>query len=215
MRERRGDRFVRRPRTSSAEPTDNGPASADQLARPSYPLAAPTGRRRRHNFAAQLGSARDLIGLDSKGDDLVSSSALLISPHLDHFADHLDAELRSRPETAAIFVEVEGSITRRDALRRWLTCVVEQPLDSVTADYVAAIAHNHIRPMDPSNRVKARYMVNLISQVRTLIIETLTVAILERVELSECVEAWCKLLTIHLDMLLSVYAATEGSPHWY
>ncbi|MBI2723554.1 MAG: hypothetical protein HYX50_00685 [Chloroflexi bacterium] len=203
---RRANRFIRRERADAAFH-----ANGDHVP----PAHRRPGGRRGMNFAAQFTAAQAVIGFDDNDSARLGASRAVLAAHVYALAVRLDAELASHEETAALFAETEEPGGRRAALVRWLTCMVHAPLDAGTVEYLVLLGHEHVRPRDPVNRIKAKYVVAMVSRVQSLLIGVLCDAIPDATECGGCVVAWCKVLTLHLDTLLSVHSATEGSTHWY
>jgi hypothetical protein len=184
--------------------------------------ASPRGRRRRGHFADQLEAARQSVGFDDNDARIVRDTQHLIDPHVDVIAQEVYAQLLCQREAASYFVDDNDVLNgdrlaaHRAVFREWLGCLVHDAPDASTAQHLASIGQAYVRPRDPiERRVKARHLVRGISHVQTSIIGILTSCIAEPQMLSEYISAWCKLLTIHVDVLLAVYASAAGSAHWY
>jgi len=126
--------------------------------------------------------------------------------------------LRTRPEFVAQFTDQRGQLdhdrlaAHRDAFTEWLFCIMDDPLDAETGEYLATIGHAFARS---DGQLKARYLVETVARVQTLFQQTFAREYADRETLAACSAAWSRRLMVHLDVLLAVYSATQGTPHWY
>jgi hypothetical protein len=187
--------------------------------------ARPKGRRARQQFAARLAATCALIGYTEEDGARVRATGEVIRAHAGAVADVVYEQLLSRPETAVHFVR-DGSrggrggrayvAERSDALQAWLRLAVEAPLDEELAAHLAGIGRSHTaRGGDPGVRVKGRFLLAAMSVVQAALADVLAREAESPREAARTIAAWNKLLMVHLDLLLAVYGAAEGNPHWY
>ena len=173
-------------------------------------------------FGARLEATCASVGITAEDDVYIQTSRPLVAAHVDDVADEIYRHLRTRPELAAQFSDHRGAVDRgrlaahRVEVREWLVSVVNDPLDAETGEYLAHLGHAHVRPRnDPELQMKARYLVETVARVQVLFLDVLARAYADPEELAKCVAAWSRRLMVHLDILLAVYSATQGTPHWY
>lgn len=179
-------------------------------------------RRRRQSFAQRLEAARVVIGYTEADEARVRATGTILAPSADAIAGSVYRYLLSHPETAAYFILPDGRPdrahleARQQSLKAWLLSAIEAPLDERAATYLAGIGLAHTRRGGhlPTG-VKGRHLLATISFVQTALIGLLDAAIADRAELLATIDAWNKLLMIHLDLFLAVRGSAEGNPHWY
>ncbi len=182
----------------------------------------PGGRRRGKGLTQRLVAARDLIGYGEEDEQLVYASREAVVAHSDVIVGAVYGHLQSHQETAVHFGRADGHTDRdtvraHDAsLREWLTVAIEAPLDAQLSAYLLEVGRAHTgRGREPKARVEARYLLATIGFLHAEIIRVLEGAIDERTTLVATITAWGRLLMIHLDLFLAVYASAEGTAHWY
>ena len=182
----------------------------------------PGGRRRGKGLAQRLAVARELIGYAEEDEQLVYASRGTLVAHSDVIVGAVYGHLLSHQETATHFERPDGHTDRdtvqaHDAsLREWLVVAIEAPLDAQLSAYLLEVGRAHTgRGREPRARVEARYLLATIGFLHAEIIRVLEGAIDDRTTLVASVIAWGKLLMIHLDLFLAVYASAEGTAHWY
>jgi len=177
-------------------------------------------RRAQDDFARRLATSRRLVGYTSSDEALVHASRAALRPRAGAIARTLYAHLVAQPETAAPFTLPDGRLdrghldAREETMAAWLTAAIDAPPDAALAARLARIGQAHIRP-ERGARVAGRYLVIMMSFLQTAIIAELERDAADPSALPATAAAWNKLLMIHLDLLLAVYDAAEGSPHWY
>lgn len=221
--QQRSQRYVRRRRgwlgtTSGNDAPEN---AGEHLNGSRRAESAPRGRRRRSHFDERLDTTSAIVGLTPEDDACIAESRATIASQIPQVADDVYRALLSRPETAAYFTNAQGVVDsaqvtmRREAFEDWLHAVVEDPLDEETAAFLASVGRAHARGEETGGRVKARYLLGTISRVQSSFLTILADTIADPKTLGACSAAWCKRLSIHLDLLLAVYGSTESSAHWY
>jgi hypothetical protein len=179
------------------------------------------GRRRRSQFGERLNTTSAIVGLTPEDEAWIAKSQANIAPHIPQVVEDVYHALLSRPETAAYFTSVQGTIDRaqvamrRESFEEWLHAVVEDPLDEETAAFLASVGRAHVRAGGTGDRIKARYLLATISRVQSSFLAILANSIADPAALGACSAAWCKRLFVHLDLLLAVYGSTESTAHWY
>lgn len=173
-------------------------------------------------FGARLEAACASVGVTAEDDVYIQMSRPLIAVHVEAMADEMYRHLRGRPELAAQFADRRGDVDQerlaahRNDVLDWLLCVVEDPLDAETGEYLAHLGHAHVRPRyEPELQMKARHLVEMVTRVQVRFIEILARGYGDPEQYSRCAAAWSRRLMVHLDVLLAVYSATQGTPHWY
>ena len=190
---------------------------------PAADSARPLGSRRRgQGFAQRLASTREFVGYTEEDEHLVRASRETVSAHSDVIVRAVDAYLLSHQETAVHFARADGRTDRETveahdaSLKEWLMMAIEAPLDAQLSTYLAEVGRAHTgRGREPQARVEARHLLATMSFLHTELIGVLEGAIDERKRLIATILAWSKLLMIHLDLFLAVYASAEGTAHWY
>jgi hypothetical protein len=179
-------------------------------------------RSRSRQFGARLEATAESVGITRDDEDRIEASRSLIAARIDDVADEVYGHLRARPELVVQFADDRGSVdhdrlgAHRDDFREWLLCVINDPLDADTGEYIANVGHAHVRPrIQPENPLKARYLVDTIARVQALFIAILARSYSDPSELAKCASAWSRRLMVHLDLLLAVYSATQGNARWY
>lgn len=180
------------------------------------------GRRRGQGFAQRLASTRALVGYGEEDEALVRATREVVLAHSDAIVGAFYAYLLSHRETAAHFMRGDGRVdheavdSRHATLREWLTIAIEAPLDAKLSAYLAEVGRAHTgRERGARARVPARFLVVAMSFLHTELIGILGESIADREVLTASITAWGKLLTVHLDLFLAVYASAEGTAHWY
>lgn len=180
------------------------------------------GRNRGHGFAQRLASSRAFMGYSDGDAALVRATRDVVLAQSDAIAGAVYAYLLSHRETAAHFTRADGRTDREAAearqasFKEWLAIAIEAPLDAQLSAYLAEVGRSHTgRDRGANARVKARYVLALMGFVNTELIVILGSAIEDRATLVASIAAWSKLLMIHLDLFLAVYASAEGTAHWY
>ena len=173
-------------------------------------------------FGARLEATCASVGVTAEDDVYIQSSRDFVAGHVDAIADEIYRHLRARPELSTQFTDHGGRIDQdrlaahRDDVREWLACVVNDPLDADTGEYLAHLGHAHVRPRHDSElQLKARYLVDTVARVQVLFLDILSRGYSAPEEFARCAAAWTRRLMVHLDLLLAVYSATQGTPHWY
>jgi hypothetical protein len=180
------------------------------------------GRRRGQGFAQRLEATRILVGYTEADAALVSATREVVLAQSDAIAGAFYEYLLSHRETAVHFARADGRTdreavhARHASLKEWLSMAIEAPLDEQLSAYLAEVGRAHTgRGRGPVARVQARYLVAAMSFLNTELIGMLGDAIADRATLIASLAAWNKLLMIHLDLFLAVYASAEGTAHWY
>ena len=102
------------------------------------------------------------------------------------------------------------------SLKEWLTMAIEAPLDAQLSAYLAEVGRAHTgRGREPRARVEARHLLATVGFLQSELIRVLEGAIDERKTLVASISAWGKLLMIHLDLFLAMYASAERTGRWY
>ena len=175
----------------------------------------------RQHFDERIAVTQELIDYTPEDEAQIDATSSLLQPHIRVVTERIYRELLSHPEASAPFRDDAGAIdcehvsVRQHAFEEWLYAVVCDPLDAATADYVASVGLAYVRHERPGARIKARYLLAIVSRVQVLFVAILADAIPDPKELAAATAAWCKQLMIHLDVLLAVYGSTESSAHWY
>ena len=148
------------------------------------------------------------------GDVVLAQSDAIVEAFYDYLLSHR--------ETAVHFARPDGqtdreAVARRHApLKEWLLLAVEAPLDDQLSGYLAEVGRAHTgRGGSASGRVNARYLVWSMTFLQLEVARVLADAIPDSEALSRRTAAWTKLLMVHLDLFLTVYASGEGTAHWY
>ncbi len=192
---------------------------------PSPDSKASLGGRRRgqQGFAQRLTNARAFVGHTERDEALVRATRDVVLAQSDAIVGAFYEYLLSHRETAVHFTRADGRTdreavdARHASLKEWLTLAIEAPLDEQMSVYLAEVgrAHTGRGGRGPSARVNARYLVWATSFLQTELIGVLGDAISDRDTLLATIAAWSKLLMVHLDLFLTVYASGEGTAHWY
>lgn len=180
------------------------------------------GRRRGQGFAQRLEATRILIGYNKEDAALVAATREVVLAQSDAIAGAFYEYLLSHRETAMYFAREDGRTdreamdARHASLKEWLSIAIEAPLDEQLSAYLTEVGRAHTgRGRGPSARVQARYLVAAMSFLNTELSGVLGGAIADRATLVASLAAWNKLLMVHLDLFLAVYARAEGTAHWY
>jgi hypothetical protein len=180
------------------------------------------GRRRGQSFAQRLASTYELLGYGEEDEALVRATREAVLAQSDAIAGALYAHLLSHRETAVYFMRADGRVdreaveARHASLQEWLAVAIEAPLDEKLAAYLAEVGRAHTgRERGAKARVQARFLVVAMSFLHAELIGILGEAIADRAVLLASMAAWNKLLMVHLDLFLAVYASAEGTAHWY
>lgn len=180
------------------------------------------GRRRGHGFVQRLASTRAFLRYTEEDEALVNASRDIVMANADAIVGEVYVYLLSHRETAVHFTQADGRTdrgavdARHGSLKKWLAMAIEAPLDERLSSYLAEVGRSHTgRDRGAGARVKGRYMLATMSFLQAELIMVLEGAIVDRPALVATIAAWSKLLMIHLDLFLAVYASSEGTAHWY
>ena len=181
------------------------------------------GRRRgKQGFAQRLASAKAFLGYTDEDGALIRATGDVVLAQSDAIVEAFYDYLLSHRETAVHFARPDGqtdreAVARRHApLKEWLLLAVEAPLDDQLSGYLAEVGRAHTgRGSGASGRVNARYLVWSMTFLQLEVARVLADAIPDSATLLAANAAWTKLLMVHLDLFLAVYASGEGTAHWY
>jgi Protoglobin len=217
-------RDVRRQRASLRKPAaERLPIRLFPEAGPPAERTGPRSSRRRANFGGHIENACLRLGYGSSDDEWVLASREAIAPHIPTIVAEIFHDLLLNAEMARQFEGPDGSISsdivvaRRQAFENWLYAAIDDPLDGITADYVASIAHAQVRPRGGGGeRIKGRHVVAMVMRAQVLVLAILGELYFPNPqEFKQVAAAWSKRFSVHMDLLLTVYGATESSAHWY
>jgi hypothetical protein len=180
------------------------------------------GRKRGHGFAQRLSRSRAFLGYTDADAALVKATRGVVLADSDAIAGAVVAYLLSHRETAVQFARADGRTdpaaveARQESFKKWLGVAAEAPLDADLSEYLAEVGRSHTgRDRGAGTRVNARYVLATMGFVNTELVRILGDAIDDRATLTASIAAWSKLLMIHLDLFLAVYASTASTAHWY
>jgi hypothetical protein len=173
-------------------------------------------------FTTRLHRMRALIGYGAADEALVLATRDIVAPYASSLIERVYDRLLAEPETASYFAGADGlpdephRAARAGSLQAWLITAISAPLDDAQAAALAATARAHTRRGGAAAvSIKGRYLL-VMSAILQDEMTTLLVSLLKGdAPLVPTIAAWNKLVLLHLDVFLAVYAGTEGNPHWY
>ncbi len=163
-----------------------------------------------------------LLGYSPSDEAAIAATRDILRACLVPLSDDVYRTLLASRETAQYFAGESGpsggeAITaRRAVFDEGLILFVNSPIHGEAAEAIAAIGHALVRPrLSTLQTLPARFLVLTIGLVQEQLRLVLAREIPDPVLLDASTNAWLKKLFLHLDLLLSVYAATERNAHWY
>jgi protoglobin len=152
------------------------------------------------------------VGLGQADLELIRRTAPLVLAEEESLTTAIYEHFLQFPEAARFFLGDDGTPDRarlerrRHSLGRWLRETAELATTRDFGAYLVAVglSHSH-RTYGPGGRVPAHLMVGAISLVQTTIGHTVRAGLDDPATAAAAVDAWNKLLLIHLAVLLLGY----------
>jgi hypothetical protein len=206
--------YWRRPRGAS----ESGPLpSFGKQGHQPAPDTSKRGRERLQQFGRRLEATSQTLGFTERDQERVNETRHLIEPHIAEFADEIQRRTPSNlPTPIDANMARNLQVLRTDALAAWIALVVRSMPNRETGVRAASLARDQIRPAGGSAlSAKGGALLMYAALLQALCAAVLGESLLDPTQLTEATSAWCKLIMVHLDALLSVHSSMAAIPRWY
>jgi hypothetical protein len=204
----RSQRYVRRRRTAEEDGTPTSP----NILRP---------RRRATRFDGHSTTTPVLFDVTAEDDEIAVETAQLLAPKAEEIADEVFNRMLAHLNRDHQLVDGVGSSgddasTRRRDFRDWVDAMIREPAAPATSERSAGIALSYARPPGAlSSPIPARYLLSAIGHLQASMLSRLAASYDDVQQLARVGSVWNRRLLMHGDVLLAVYGASAGKPHWY
>jgi hypothetical protein len=164
---------------------------------------------------ARLERSAALIGYGHADAKAVRGTREILQPSAERIVERVRERLAAHPETAPYADDPAACFGGADAgMGRWFELALSGTADEWTATFLAEAGRAHTRRRRES-RINARYLVFAMEMLRQAVIDELRDGMGDDAARRSAEVAWAKLMTLHLDLMLSVYSGSEANTHWY